>query len=62
MYLKFCNIIQADVDRAVGAAREAFRLGSPWRTMDAANRGLLLNKLADLMERDRAHLAVSYDV
>jgi aldehyde dehydrogenase (NAD+) len=29
------------------------RLGSPWRTMDASERGNLLNKLADLLERDR---------
>jgi hypothetical protein len=27
--------------------------------MDAAKRGYLLNKLADLMERDRGYLAVS---
>ncbi len=30
-------------------SREAFKLGSPWRTMDASQRGNLLNKLADLM-------------
>ena len=48
------------MDIAVAAANEAFRLGSPWRTMDAANRGELLNKLADLLERDRAYLAVSW--
>ena len=41
------------------AAREAFKLGSPWRTMDASERGLLLIRLADLMERDREYLAVS---
>ncbi|KAK7116488.1 aldehyde dehydrogenase, mitochondrial-like [Littorina saxatilis] len=48
---------KADVDIAVKAAREAFRLGSPWRTMDASNRGRLLYKLADLIERDRQYLA-----
>lgn len=42
----------ADVNIAVNAATEAFRLGSPWRTMDASRRGELLNKLADLIERD----------
>ncbi|VDM64651.1 unnamed protein product [Angiostrongylus costaricensis] len=47
----------ADVDKAVKAASNAFRLGSPWRRMDAAERGNLLNKLADLMERDRVILA-----
>ncbi|XP_075459108.1 aldehyde dehydrogenase X, mitochondrial [Ascaphus truei] len=48
---------KADVDIAVKAAREAFRLGSPWRCMDASKRGLLLNRLADLVERDRVYLA-----
>lgn len=47
----------ADVDLAVQAAKNAFRLGSPWRRSDAAWRGELLNKLADLMERDKQHLA-----
>lgn len=37
-----------------------FRLGSPWRRMDASDRGVLMNRLADLMERDRVYLAVSY--
>jgi len=48
---------KADVDLAVKAASQAFKLGSPWRTMDASNRGALLNRLADLMERDRVYLA-----
>ncbi|VDO98486.1 unnamed protein product [Heligmosomoides polygyrus] len=48
---------KADVDKAVKAASDAFRLGSPWRRMDAAQRGELMNKLADLMERDRVLLA-----
>nr|XP_042089996.1 aldehyde dehydrogenase, mitochondrial isoform X2 [Ovis aries] len=47
----------ADVDRAVKAARAAFQLGSPWRRMDASERGRLLNRLADLIERDRTYLA-----
>lgn len=50
---------KTDVDKAVAAARSAFRLGSPWRKMDASERGNLLNRLADLMERDRLYLAVS---
>ncbi|KAM9331109.1 aldehyde dehydrogenase 1A1-like [Gastrophryne carolinensis] len=57
---KICDVAEgdkADIDKAVKAAREAFALGSPWRTMDASKRGLLLNKLADLMERD--HLILS---
>jgi len=48
---------KADVEKAVKAARAAFKLGSTWRTMDASKRGTLLNKLADLMERDRVYLA-----
>jgi hypothetical protein len=37
-----------DVNVAVKAAREAFKLGSVWRIMDASKRG----KMADLSERD----------
>ena len=52
-------LLQADVDKAVQAAASAFKLGSPWRTMDASQRGRLLYKLADLVERDLHYLAVS---
>ncbi|XP_065060505.1 aldehyde dehydrogenase, mitochondrial-like [Rhopilema esculentum] len=55
-----CHVAEgdkADVDIAVKAAQEAFKLGSPWRTMDASGRGRLLNRLADLMERDKEYLA-----
>uniref|UniRef100_A0A669B6D0 aldehyde dehydrogenase (NAD(+)) n=1 Tax=Oreochromis niloticus TaxID=8128 RepID=A0A669B6D0_ORENI len=48
---------EADVEKAVKAASNAFRLGSPWRRMDASHRGLLLNRLADAIERDAAYLA-----
>uniref|UniRef100_A0A8C5L4S5 aldehyde dehydrogenase (NAD(+)) n=1 Tax=Jaculus jaculus TaxID=51337 RepID=A0A8C5L4S5_JACJA len=48
---------KADVDKAVKAARQAFQIGSPWRTMDASERGRLLYKLAELIERDRLLLA-----
>jgi len=57
---EICQVAEADkadVDIAVQAANDAFRLGSPWRRMDAAERGYLLNKLADLIERDRGYLA-----
>lgn len=57
---KICDVAEgdkADVDLAVAAAKEAFKLGSPWRTMDASQRGILINKLADLIERDRDYLA-----
>ena len=49
----------ADVDLAVKAAKAAFKKGSAWRTMDASRRGLLMHKLANLIERDRKQLAVS---
>lgn len=42
---------KADVEKAVKAARKAFDHG-PWRRMDACERGRLLNKLADLMEKN----------
>lgn len=48
---------KADVEKAVAAAQAAFDLDSPWRTMDASDRGKLLVKLADLIERDRVYLA-----
>eukprot|EP00095_Tigriopus_kingsejongensis_P005302 maker-scaffold337_size202799-snap-gene-0.23 protein:Tk05302 transcript:maker-scaffold337_size202799-snap-gene-0.23-mRNA-1 annotation:"retinal dehydrogenase 1" len=48
---------QADVDRAVQAARRAFCHGSAWRTLDASARGRLIHRLADLMVRDRAYIA-----
>ncbi|KPP58245.1 aldehyde dehydrogenase, mitochondrial-like [Scleropages formosus] len=48
---------KADVDKAVKAAKDAFQLGSPWRRMDASDRGLLLSHLADRIERDAAYLA-----
>lgn len=50
---------QPDVDKAVEAAQAAFQRGSPWRRLDALSRGRLLHQLADLVERDRAVLAVS---
>ncbi|KAL3866095.1 hypothetical protein ACJMK2_043431 [Sinanodonta woodiana] len=57
---KICDVQEgdkADVDKAVAAAKEAFKFGSEWRRMDASRRGKLLFKLADLMERDLVYLA-----
>src|SRR5215475_10241003 len=45
-----------DVDRAVTAARTAFDRG-PWRKMSGSQRGSLLNKLADLVEKHADELA-----
>ncbi|XP_022366788.1 aldehyde dehydrogenase family 1 member A3 isoform X3 [Enhydra lutris kenyoni] len=60
---KICEVEEgdkADVDKAVEAAHAAFQRGSPWRRLDALGRGLLLHQLADLVERDRAVLAVGF--
>jgi len=48
------------VEKAVSAAKAAFKSGSTWRQMNASARGRLLVKLADLIERDRAYLAVCF--
>ncbi|KAI1105959.1 aldehyde dehydrogenase [Jackrogersella minutella] len=47
---------EEDVDRAVKAARAAFKHPS-WKQLGGAKRGLLLNKLADLMEQHGETLA-----
>src|SRR5260370_1241584 len=46
----------ADVDKGVAAARAAFDKGL-WRKMSAAERGVLMNKLADLIEKHADELA-----
>ena len=46
----------ADIDRAAKAARKAFESGD-WPKMDARDRGRLLNRLADLVERNLDELA-----
>jgi aldehyde dehydrogenase (NAD+) len=56
---EICQVAEADtadVDMAVKAARKAFD-GGPWRKMSAAERGRLLNKLADLIETHIDELA-----
>ncbi|MFO1023411.1 MAG: aldehyde dehydrogenase family protein [Planctomycetales bacterium] len=46
----------ADIDKAAKAARKAFESG-PWSKMDARDRGILLNRLADLAEKHLDELA-----
>jgi aldehyde dehydrogenase (NAD+) len=46
---------EADVDRAVAAARRAFE--GPWRTMRASERGQILLRLADLMKEHADEVA-----
>lgn len=54
-----CQVHEADktdVDAAVKAARKALESG-PWKTMDAADRGRLMYRLADLVEKQADELA-----
>src|SRR5450432_1563218 len=56
---EICQIAEADaadVEKAVRAARAAFERG-PWRKMQASDRGRLLNRLADLIEKNADELA-----
>lgn len=46
----------ADIDRAVASAREQLSTG-PWSTMPGPERGKLLHRLADLVERDSEMIA-----
>ncbi|XP_045514930.1 aldehyde dehydrogenase 1A1-like [Pieris brassicae] len=48
---------KADVDLAVSAAKAAFHRNSEWRLLDASQRGRILSKFADLVERDAKYLA-----
>jgi aldehyde dehydrogenase (NAD+) len=54
-----CHVAEgdkADIDLAVKAARKAFEDG-PWPRTNASDRGRLLNKLADLVEKNQEELA-----
>jgi aldehyde dehydrogenase (NAD+) len=53
---KVASATAPDVDKAVKAARRALESG-PWGKMDAADRGKLLFKLADLIEANARELA-----
>src|SRR5580698_9771464 len=56
---EICQIAEADaadVEKAVRAARAAFERAS-WRKMIASERGRLLNRLADLIEKNTDELA-----
>jgi len=48
---------KADIDLAVKAARKALESGA-WKKMDAADRGRLMFKLADLIEKEASELAI----
>lgn len=56
---EICEIAEADasdVNKAVKAAREAFENG-PWRKTQASDRGKMLHRLADLIEKNADELA-----
>ncbi len=56
---EICQVAEAgsaDVEKAVKAARAAFEQG-PWKKMRASERGRLLHKLADLIEKHGDELA-----
>ena len=56
---EICQVAEADaadVNKAVRVAREAFERG-PWRKMQASDRGRLLLRLADLIEKHADELA-----
>src|SRR5258708_10365335 len=55
---EICQVAEADagdVDNAVKAARTAFE--GPWRKMHASERGRLLHRLADTLQKNAAPLA-----
>ncbi|HJZ79683.1 MAG TPA: betaine-aldehyde dehydrogenase [Pyrinomonadaceae bacterium] len=54
-YAEVAEADRADVDKAVAAARKAFE--GKWSKMSARDRGRLLYKLSQLIERDAAQLA-----
>ena len=47
-----------DIERAVRAARKAFADDSPWRRMNASDRGRLIWRIADLIEQHGDELAM----
>ena len=47
-----------DIDRAVRAARRAFEDDSPWRRMNASDRGRLIWRIAELIEEHGDELAM----
>ncbi len=62
MIAKVAEANKEDVDLAVAAARQAFKLDSEWRLMDPTTRGELMRKLAELMRRDMEYLAVKINL
>ncbi len=53
---------QADVDKAVEAARQAFSIDSSWHKLEPAARGNLMRKFAALLRRDLDYLSVKFEL
>jgi phenylacetaldehyde dehydrogenase len=49
---------EEDVNRAVAAARKAFADDSPWRTMNASDRGRMIWRISELIEENADELAM----
>jgi phenylacetaldehyde dehydrogenase len=47
-----------DIERAVRAARKAFADDSPWRRMNASDRGRLIWRISELIEENADELAM----
>ncbi|KER25050.1 hypothetical protein T265_14294, partial [Opisthorchis viverrini] len=59
-YGRVCHVQEGDfedVQKAVATAKAAFRLNTPWRTMNASKHGLPLLKLASLVEGNAKYIA-----
>ena len=48
---------KTDVDIAVAAAKAAMKRNSEWRNMNPSDRGRLLLRIADIIERDMVQIA-----
>ncbi|KAE9541818.1 hypothetical protein AGLY_003809 [Aphis glycines] len=57
VYSIFLTMWTSTMQSLLATAQEAFKLDIPWHTIDASKRGMLLNKLADLIQRDDVYLA-----
>ncbi|MEO6338642.1 MAG: aldehyde dehydrogenase [Caulobacteraceae bacterium] len=59
VFMTFADASEADMDRAVAAARRAFDVG-PWPRMTPAERGAILLKMADIIRGRLPELAAAW--
>ena len=57
MHTDLNGYFQVDIDLAVAAAKRAFHRNSEWRQLDASQRGEIIRKFSDLLERDAKYIA-----